>query len=110
MSDNNDFAGFEDILDLLDEKRGHSSKRNEDLYKEHEMVSFLDQNKERLKKIDNLITKKYHIVKEHQNSQGSLGDAKITLRITKNTLIKKLYPKSSALNQELKIMWNSIFK
>ncbi|MCK5884002.1 MAG: hypothetical protein KAG61_09950 [Bacteriovoracaceae bacterium] len=106
----NSLNGFENIEDLITEDSRHLRTRNEDLYKVHELLQFLGQEENRLKKLDSFFTRKYDNLIQTPQSAEIYDNLSHIVEDKKATLIDKLIPINSAVNQEMTQMWKSMFQ
>ena len=103
------YGGFNDIADLVDDDERPIKSSRDDLYKEHELLQFLELEENRLKKIDSLFTRKYDNLISTPQAQEVYDTLCASVDRKKNSLIDKLVPTDSAINQELAQMWRSMF-
>ncbi len=104
-----DYGGFEDIAELIEDDGRPIRSKSDDLYKEHELLQFLEQEELRLTKLDTFFTRKYDNLVTTPQSQAIHKELSKKVDRKRQDLIKKLGHTQSAVNQELMQMWRSMF-
>ncbi len=109
QQDKDSLGGFADIADLLEDQEETESIWDRERHNNFEYQDFLVKEENRLKKLDQLFTKKSDNFATYANPQQLLNNQKILVNQKREQLVKDLLPLHSSLHEEIKQMWGSLF-
>ncbi len=108
----NDLKGFEEILDMVPSFKEKRPKKNDPSKagNVHEVMTFLDNEKDRLKAMEDLFTKKIENIRENEQITTLLQYQTINRDNTLEALTKKISPLESTFQRSLSEFFDSVFK
>ncbi len=105
----NDLTGFEDVLDLVGDKRKLGGQREEKIGKEYDIQSYLEQEKKRLDKIYSFLKAVNDIFINYSQINPLIKKSQSEVEEKTKILVERLYMKNSTFLKNMEQIYDSFF-